>query len=522
MTVAAEYRHHNRTNRASFDPRDQIVAGRCRQQRRGRAESPLGRSRHARRDDVRQRQRAARTRRRRASSTRSAATAAARRTAPGFYRRALDARNWPQIYPLGFLPVIEPTVVDASGTAGVRGVCERLDLRRQRRVRAQQLRLHDRQHAERVARPDDAAEQDRVRRRHARARTSSSATSTSAAPFNVDGARGTAERGVRRRVSPRELPDPRRRAGLLRRRRRRRTSSAASPRSARRCSPASGRRTRWTSRATASPATSTSKATVLKWLRLGLAGRAEHYSDFGSTVDGKLTVRVQPDPPVRRPRLGQHRLPRPVARPVVLLVDGDELRQPRAGARAGRVADAARSTPRRRRCSAPQPLKPENSPHASARRRASRPLPGLDITVDYYRIAIDDRIVLSGNFTAAADRGAARAVRRQQRAVLHQRDRHADQRRRRDGQLPHRARRRPATCGCAPATTTRGRRSSARSPRRRSSPASSRCCSIASSGAASSAASRRTACGSAATGGAAGCGVNRQRSPATASSAASR
>src|SRR3954463_1104996 len=27
LTIAAEYRHHNRTNRASFDPRDQIVAG---------------------------------------------------------------------------------------------------------------------------------------------------------------------------------------------------------------------------------------------------------------------------------------------------------------------------------------------------------------------------------------------------------------------------------------------------------------------------------------------------------------
>jgi iron complex outermembrane receptor protein len=27
LTVAAEYRHHNRTNRASFDPRDQVVAG---------------------------------------------------------------------------------------------------------------------------------------------------------------------------------------------------------------------------------------------------------------------------------------------------------------------------------------------------------------------------------------------------------------------------------------------------------------------------------------------------------------
>ena len=54
----------------------------------------------------------------------------------GFFRRALDVRNWPQIYPLGFLPVIEPTVVDASGTAGVRGVVERLELRRQRRSTA--------------------------------------------------------------------------------------------------------------------------------------------------------------------------------------------------------------------------------------------------------------------------------------------------------------------------------------------------------------------------------------------------
>src|SRR5262249_25092173 len=35
---------------------------------------------------------------------------------------------------------------------------------------------------------------------------------------------------------------------------------------------------------------------VVKWLRIGLAGRTEHYSDFGGTVDGKLTVRVQPDP----------------------------------------------------------------------------------------------------------------------------------------------------------------------------------------------------------------------------------
>ena len=54
----------------------------------------------------------------------------------GFYRRALDARNWPQIYPLGFLPVIEPTVVDASGTAGVAGRRARWTYDAQRRSTA--------------------------------------------------------------------------------------------------------------------------------------------------------------------------------------------------------------------------------------------------------------------------------------------------------------------------------------------------------------------------------------------------
>jgi iron complex outermembrane receptor protein len=39
----------------------------------------------------------------------------------GFYRRALQEQNWPQIYPLGFLPLIEPRVVDTSLTAGARG-----------------------------------------------------------------------------------------------------------------------------------------------------------------------------------------------------------------------------------------------------------------------------------------------------------------------------------------------------------------------------------------------------------------
>ena len=39
----------------------------------------------------------------------------------GFYRRALDARNTPAIYPNGFLPLINTDTDDYSGTLGVRG-----------------------------------------------------------------------------------------------------------------------------------------------------------------------------------------------------------------------------------------------------------------------------------------------------------------------------------------------------------------------------------------------------------------
>ena len=89
VTVAAEYRHHNRTNRASFDPRDQIVAGDA-------GNNAVAEPNHRWGDpdtrDVmtfRQRQRAAEQRRRRGFSTASAATAAGRRTA----RASIAARS---------------------------------------------------------------------------------------------------------------------------------------------------------------------------------------------------------------------------------------------------------------------------------------------------------------------------------------------------------------------------------------------------------------------------------------------
>lgn len=48
-----------------------------------------------------------------------------RGTGFGYYRQAISARNWQEIYPSGFLPEFHPTVNDATASAGVRGVARR-------------------------------------------------------------------------------------------------------------------------------------------------------------------------------------------------------------------------------------------------------------------------------------------------------------------------------------------------------------------------------------------------------------
>ena len=439
-----------------------------------------------------------------------------RRTARASIAARSTSRNWPQIYPLGFLPVIEPTVVDASG-----------DGRRARRRRdkwsydvsgeyghnsfaftigdtlnvslgptlpptrrtfdagtlvlnqfvAQRRRQPARSRSEAFAGPA----QRRVRRGVSAARTTRSRAGEPDS-YRDGGVPNQIRRPCRhRRAGVSRLPSvergqrvaPQRRR--LRRRRRRRRS---------------------------------------RWLRLGVAGRAEHYSDFGGTVDGKLTARVQSDPRVSScADRSSTRLPRAVARAVVLLVDRDELPESRPGARAGGVADAARrlgaGAGARRRAAQARELAARRAPASSSRRcpRARR-----DRRLLPHRHRRPDRAV--GQLHRAADRGAARAVRRQQRAVLHQRDRHAHQRRRRDGELPHRARRRPATCACAPATTTRrtkivgiGRDAAAARRLRVGAVRSHR------AAAHRVRRSRATACGSAATGGGSRFGVERQRRP---------
>lgn len=134
------------------------------------------------------------------------------------------------------------------------------------------------------------------------------------------------------------------------------------------------------------------EANLLKNLLVGLAGRAENYSDFGSTTNGKASARFEFYPGYalrgavstgfRAPSLGQEYFS---ATATNLL--NNVLIENRTFPVESEVAIALGA----------QPLKPEKSVNASVG-LALAPLSNLSFTADYYHITIDDRIVLSGNF----------------------------------------------------------------------------------------------------------------------------
>lgn len=144
------------------------------------------------------------------------------------------------------------------------------------------------------------------------------------------------------------------------------------------------------------------ESNLTRQLLLNVAGRVERYSDFGSTGDGKIAARFEPVRGIavrgavgtgfRAPSLAQSHFSSTATNFIV--VDGvntpfDIRTFPVASAEA-QVLGA-------------EPLKPEQSTNLSAG-LSLEPLRSLTVTADYYRIDIDDRIVLSGNFTQPAVR----------------------------------------------------------------------------------------------------------------------
>jgi iron complex outermembrane receptor protein len=131
---------------------------------------------------------------------------------------------------------------------------------------------------------------------------------------------------------------------------------------------------------------------VTNALVLGAAGRAEHYSDFGSTTNYKVSGRYEPAKGIafrgaystgfRAPSLGQSWF----SSTATNFVNGVP-NENRTFPVSDPVAKALGATE----------LKPEKSKNTSFG-IAFYPAKGLTITADYYKITIKNRIVLSGTF----------------------------------------------------------------------------------------------------------------------------
>ncbi|MFL5382075.1 MAG: TonB-dependent receptor domain-containing protein [Longimicrobiaceae bacterium] len=140
--------------------------------------------------------------------------------------------------------------------------------------------------------------------------------------------------------------------------------------------------------------------TPMRNVLLELAGRVEDYSDFGTTRDGKVALRVEPVPGFalrgavgtgfRAPSLAQSYFSSTATN--FLVINGQntpvDVRTFPAGSKEAEVLGA-------------KPLEPEESVNYSAG-IAWEPRRELSLTVDAYRIDIDDRIVFSENFTGPA------------------------------------------------------------------------------------------------------------------------
>lgn len=132
---------------------------------------------------------------------------------------------------------------------------------------------------------------------------------------------------------------------------------------------------------------------IVEGFEIGLAGRYEDYSDFGTTTTGKASARIEPfrgfairgtaSTGFRAPTLQQQHYAS--ASTIGVVIDGVNVLRP--------VQALPVDSPAARALGA-QPLKPEKSTNFSAG-VVLTPIPNLNVTIDAYQIKIKDRILLS-------------------------------------------------------------------------------------------------------------------------------
>jgi iron complex outermembrane receptor protein len=399
FTVSGEYRKRNPTNRAGVDPRDQIVAGDA-----GHNDVPQP-SYHwgdAEEKDVLAWVNGSVPINDDGTAAFYLFGGASRRDGVhgGNYRRALQNTNWPSIYPLGYLPLIEPKIVDYSATAGVRGIAaekwfwdvsaqyghDKFDFNvtnslnvslgptippNQTSFYAGALEFNQfiadldvsREVNVGLAGPLNVAVGAEFRRENYQ-QHAGEPNSYIAGP-SKDQFGGTAAAGSQ--VFPgfrpsNEVDDSRSSyAGYI-----------------------------------------DLEANVLPFLRLGLAGRFEHYTDFGNTSDGKITLRVEASKQLvfraaastgfRAPSLGQSDFSAISTNFLPLGPGGSfvpfDVGHFRVDSEVARALGAT-------------DLRPEDSVNYSAGFVLS-PTSFFDFTADYFHIQIKDRVILSGNFTGSS------------------------------------------------------------------------------------------------------------------------
>ena len=144
------------------------------------------------------------------------------------------------------------------------------------------------------------------------------------------------------------------------------------------------------------------ESNITERILLNIAGRVENYSDFGSTADGRVAARLElfdgfavrgaAGTGFRAPSLGQSWFSATSTNFIVVSGVNTPFD----------VRTFPVTTPEAQLLGAEE-LKPEESVNLSAGVSVDLPF-GLTVTADYYAIDIDDRIVLSGNFTQPAVR----------------------------------------------------------------------------------------------------------------------